>query len=111
MRWAVMDQKQNHQRSQRDSASRSRVSTSYRSMVSRLVQPDLSQMNWHFEVVFDYGEHFGNSTIESSLGWPETIHFHRLKRDLMYEHTDCVKGFSCFTTSPVSLALERIVWC
>lgn len=38
----------------------------YRNMVSRLVQPDLSQMNWHFEVVFDYGEHFGNSTIESS---------------------------------------------
>jgi hypothetical protein len=29
----------------------------YGNLVSRLVQPDLSQATWMFEVVFDYGEH------------------------------------------------------
>ncbi len=29
----------------------------YGNRVSRLVQPDLTQMEWMFEVVFDYGEH------------------------------------------------------
>jgi hypothetical protein len=29
----------------------------YGNLTSRLVQPDLSQMSWMFEVVFDYGEH------------------------------------------------------
>jgi RHS repeat-associated protein len=29
----------------------------YGNLSSQLVQPDLSQMNWLFEVVFDYGEH------------------------------------------------------
>jgi RHS repeat-associated protein len=32
-------------------------SIKYGNLPSRLVQPDLSQLNWMFEAVFDYGEH------------------------------------------------------
>ena len=33
----------------------------YGNRVSRLVQPDLRQAEWLFEVVFDYGEHYGET--------------------------------------------------
>jgi RHS repeat-associated protein len=39
------------------SANRYLKSVKYGNLPSRLVQPDLSQLNWMFEVVFDYGEH------------------------------------------------------
>jgi len=44
----------------------------YRNIVSRLVQPDLSQMDWHFEIMFDYREHTINSMLDPTLSWLET---------------------------------------
>lgn len=40
----------------------------YGNLQSRLVQPDLTQMNWMFEVVFDYGEHDQNKPTPNDSG-------------------------------------------
>lgn len=54
------------------SASRYLKRIQYGNRVSRLVQPDLSAMDWLFEVVFDYGEHgavdlpLGNTALTAS---------------------------------------------
>src|SRR5215204_4886222 len=49
---------QEKKRSQKSrSANRYLKRIKYGNLPSRLVQPNLSQMNWMFEVVFDYGEH------------------------------------------------------
>lgn len=43
----------------------------YTNRISRLVQPDLSQAEWLFELVMDYGDHEGESpTINPTIGWP-----------------------------------------
>ena len=51
---------QAHERNRNDttrSANRYMKSIKYGNLPSRLVQPDLSKLDWLFEVVFDYGEH------------------------------------------------------
>lgn len=51
---------QAHERNRNDStrsANRYLKSIKYGNLPSRLVQPDLSKLDWLFEVVFDYGEH------------------------------------------------------
>ncbi|MCM3902258.1 MAG: hypothetical protein ND866_11175, partial [Pyrinomonadaceae bacterium] len=40
----------------------------YGNRVSRLVQPDLSEANWMFEVVFDYGEHDADAPMPNDPG-------------------------------------------
>ena len=43
----------------------------YANRSTRLLQPDLSQAEWLFELVMDYGDHEGESpTIEPTLSWP-----------------------------------------
>jgi RHS repeat-associated protein len=42
----------------------------YGNRISRLVQPDLSQAEWLFEVVFDYGEHY----LEAADGEVQTVY-------------------------------------
>ncbi|GAB4372419.1 MAG: hypothetical protein Kow00121_14770 [Elainellaceae cyanobacterium] len=57
---AGIDTAQAHERNRNPlsrSANRYLKRIHYGNRVSRLVQPDLTAMNWLFEVVFDYGEH------------------------------------------------------
>jgi RHS repeat-associated protein len=52
----------------RTSANRYLKRIKYGYQVSRLVQPDLSQVTWMFEVVFDYGEHDPDSPAPDDPG-------------------------------------------
>jgi len=53
------------------SANRYLKRVKYANRTSRLVQPDLAQATWLFELVMDYGDHEGeNPGIEPSASWP-----------------------------------------
>jgi hypothetical protein len=53
------------------SANRYLKRAKYANRTSRLVQPDLAQAKWLFELVMDYGDHEGQSpTIDPTKSWP-----------------------------------------
>lgn len=62
-----VDLSQTHEHN-RTSANRYLKRIKYGYRVSRLVQPDLSQAKWMFEVVFDYGEHDPDSPTPDDPG-------------------------------------------
>jgi RHS repeat-associated protein len=63
-----VDQTQANERSRTRTINRYLKRIKYGNKVSRLVQPDLSQMEWMFEVVFDYEEgHYGEVDLNPLL--------------------------------------------
>ncbi len=67
-----VDSGQAHERNRIRTANRYLKRVKYGNRVSRLVQPDLAQASWLFEVVFDYGDHDLNVPLRDEPGrpWP-----------------------------------------
>jgi RHS repeat-associated protein len=67
-----VDHGQANERNRKRRANRYLKRIKYGNRVSRLIQPDLSQLSWLFEVVFDYGDHDLDVPLRDEPGkqWP-----------------------------------------
>src|SRR4029077_42320 len=70
------DLTQANERNRSRSANRYLKRIKYGNTVSRLLQPDLAQLDWMFEVVFDYGEgHYADVPLDPNLTEAEQHQF------------------------------------